>query len=134
MISTISPGEQRYLDLPAKPGDVILIPTAGQVTVQGWVDKPGAFPISPGMTVLSSIAAAGGAVFTNSATLLREQDGRKVDISLDLPKLKSGEQTDPQLQSGDVVVVERSAVGAVPYTLYFIIQKVGIGIAATPFL
>ncbi len=134
VISTISAQDQRYLDLPAKPGDVILIPTAGQVTVQGWVDKPGAFPIPPGMTVLSAIAAAGGAVFTQSATLLREQDGRKVDTSLDLPKLKSGEQTDPQVQSGDVIIVERSAVGAVPYTLYFIFQKVGIGIAAAPFL
>lgn len=134
VISTTSADDQRYLDLPAKPGDVILIPAAGQVTVQGWVDKPGAFPISPGMTVLSSIAAAGGAVFTDSATLLREQDdGRKLDIRLDISKLKSGQQRDVQVQSGDVVVVERSAVGAVPYTLYFLINKVGIGIAATPF-
>jgi polysaccharide export outer membrane protein len=133
VISTTSAADQRYLDLPAKPGDVILIPTAGEVTVQGWVDKPGAFHISPGMTVLSSIAAAGGAVFTNSATLLREQDnGQKTDIPIDLAKVKSGAQPDVQVQSGDVVVVERSAIGAIPYTFYFLVQKVGIGIAATP--
>jgi protein involved in polysaccharide export with SLBB domain len=133
VISTTSAQDQRYLELPARPGDVVLIPAAGQVTVQGWVDKPGAFMISPGMTVLSSIAAAGGAVFTNSATLLRQQDdGRKMDVRFNLAKVKRGEQPDMQVQSGDVVVVERSPVGAIPYTLYFLVQKVGIGVAATP--
>ena len=44
IISTSRAEDQRYLELPAAPGDVIVVPAAGQVTVQGWVDKPGAFP------------------------------------------------------------------------------------------
>jgi polysaccharide export outer membrane protein len=126
VINTTRAEDQRYLDLPAKPGDVIIVPAAGQVTVQGWVEKPGAFPITPGMTVLGSIAAAGGPDFSHNATLLREEDdGREIDVSLDLNKLKSGEERDVHVQSGDIVVVERSVAGAVPYALYECFQKIG---------
>jgi polysaccharide export outer membrane protein len=128
VISASSPREQRYLALPVKPGDVIIVPAAGQVTVQGWVDKGGAFPIKPGMTVLGSIAAAGGPLFSSQVTLLREQgDGRKLETHLNLTKIKSGEEPDIPVQSGDVVVVERSGAGAVPYTLYFLAQRISIG-------
>jgi polysaccharide export outer membrane protein len=128
LISLANSQDQRYLDIPAEPGDVIIVPAAGQVTVQGWVQKPGAFPVTPGLTILGSIAAAGGAQFTSSATLLREEtDGGKISIPLDLSKIKRGEQVDLPVQGGDVVIAERSAVGAVPYTLYFLINRVGFG-------
>jgi protein involved in polysaccharide export with SLBB domain len=128
VINTTRADDRRYLGLPARPGDVIIVPTAGDVTVEGWVEKPGAFVITPGMTVLGSIAAAGGAQFSNSATLVREQgNGQKLNVNLDLAKVKSGEEQDIQVQSGDVVVVERSATGAVPYALYTVFNKFGIG-------
>jgi polysaccharide biosynthesis/export protein len=134
IIDTLAANEQRYLELPAMPGDVIIVPAAGEVTVQGWVDKPGSFKITPGMTTMGAIAAAGGANFSGSATLLREgEDGRKVQIPLDLSKLKSGEQPDVQVQSGDVVVVERSALGAVPYSLYFLAEHIGMGLGFSGF-
>jgi protein involved in polysaccharide export with SLBB domain len=120
---------QHYLQLPARAGDVIIVPSAGDVTVEGWVPNPGTFKITQGMTALSAIAAAGGPQFTSSATLLREQgDGGKLDIPLDLSKLKNGTEPDVPLQGGDVVVVERSVVGAVPYSLYFLIQHFGMGL------
>jgi polysaccharide export outer membrane protein len=132
-ISTSRTEDQRYLELPAMPGDVIVVPAAGQVTVQGWVDKPGAFPITSGMTVLGSVAAAGGPDFSSAATLLRDQsDGHKMEVALDLNKMKHGEQPDPPVQGGDVVVVERSVVGAVPYSLYFLIQHIGLGLPVIP--
>jgi polysaccharide export outer membrane protein len=132
-ISTSRAEDQRYLELPAKPGDVIVIPAAGQVTVQGWVDKPGAFPITSGMTVLGSVAAAGGPLFSSAATLLRDQsDGHKLEVALDLDKMKHGEQPDLPVQGGDVVVVERSVAGAVPYSLYFVVQRIGIGLPMIP--
>ncbi len=129
VLSTTRAGDQRYLELPAMPGDVIIVPAAGEVTVQGWVDKGGAFKITPGMTATGAIAAAGGANFSGSATLLREQeDGRKLQIPLNLSDIKNGRQPDVQVQSGDVVVVERSALGAVPYTVYFLAQHIGMGL------
>jgi len=129
VISLSRPSDQRYLNLPAKAGDVILVPAAGQVTVQGWVDKPGSFPITNGMTALGAIAAAGGALFTPSATLLREQEnGTKTSIPLNISRIKGGQEPDPEVHGGDVVIVERSAAGALPYSLYTIVSKMGIGI------
>jgi protein involved in polysaccharide export with SLBB domain len=81
------------------------------------------------MTAMGSIAAAGGALFSSTATLLREQsDGSKIQVPLNLSKIKSGAQSDVQVQGGDIVVVERSALGAVPYSGYFIMQHLGIGL------
>jgi protein involved in polysaccharide export with SLBB domain len=119
---------QHYLQLPARAGDVIIVPAAGEVTVEGWVLNPGKFKITQGMTALSAVAAAGGPQFSETATLLREQgNGGKLDISLDLSKVKDGTEPDVPLQGGDVVIVERSVVGAVPYSLYFLISHIGLG-------
>jgi polysaccharide export outer membrane protein len=122
------PTDQACLDLPTRPGDVVMVPIAGQVMVQGWVKNQGAFRIIPGMTVLGAISAAGGATFSWSAELLRPESGSKQTIAkFDLTKLARGEQSDVAVQSGDVVVVERSAVGALPYALLGIFNRFGTG-------
>ena len=65
------------LDLPTRPGDVIVIPIAGEVMVQGWVKNPGAFKITPDLTILGAISAAGGALFSNSVEVIRtDPDGK----------------------------------------------------------
>ena len=126
-LDLFQPESERYRQMSARAGDVIIVPAAGDVTVQGWVEKPGAYSISPGLTVLGAIAAAGGAKFTSSATLLRESDTGKLQIRLDLSKIKHGEATDVAVQSGDVIVVNRSAIGAVPYAFYEMFSKFGTG-------
>ena len=129
VIDMSKPRSERFTQIPARPGDVVLVPLAGEVTVQGWVEKAGSFKVTTGMTVLSAIAAAGGPQFSSSATLLREQpNGGKHSIALDLSKVKSGEEPDLQVEGGDVIVVERSVVGALPYSVYFLVQHVGIGL------
>jgi polysaccharide export outer membrane protein len=121
---------QNYLDLPARPGDVLIIPAAGEVTVGGWVQSPGAYKISPGMTTLSAVSAAGGALFSYSAEILRTApDGERTRIPVDISKVQKGEQPDIPVQSGDVVMVDRSPVGAVPYALYEVFTKFGAGMA-----
>jgi polysaccharide export outer membrane protein len=122
-------GPERYLDMPVHPGDVMFVPAAGSVYVQGWVDKPGLFPITPGMTVLGSVASAGGALFTSSATLIRtEQNGARREIALNLSKIKSGQEADMPVRGGDVIIVNRSLLGALPYSVYFIINRSGLGL------
>jgi hypothetical protein len=129
LVIDLSKPSRRYMQIPARPGDVVLVPLAGEVTVQGWVEKPGSFKVTTGMTVMNAIAAAGGPQFTSSATLLREQpNGGKHSLALDLSKVKSGDQPDLPVEGGDVIVVERSVVGALPYTLYFLVQHVGLGL------
>lgn len=130
-ISTSGPA--RYLEMPVRPGDVLFVPAAGSVSVQGWVDKPGLFPITPGMSVLGSVAAAGGALFTSSATLVRpQQGGGQQQISVNLSRVKSGKDPDVPVRGGDVVIVERSVAGAVPYSLYFLINRIGLGVPIIP--
>jgi protein involved in polysaccharide export with SLBB domain len=122
------PAMRNYLDLPARPGDLLIIPAAGQVTVGGWVQNPGAFNISTGMTALSAISAAGGALFSNSAQVLRAaNDGQRSTIPVNISSVQKGEEADVPVQSGDVVMVDRSAVGALPYAAYTLLSKFGTG-------
>jgi protein involved in polysaccharide export with SLBB domain len=117
-----------FAALPARPGDVVIVPAVGEVMVQGWVANPGAFKISPGMTALGAVTAAGGQQFSSSAVVLRTgQNGDQTQLPIDLAKIKAGEEADVPVQSGDVVVVNRSAIGAVPYLVYSLFNKFGTG-------
>jgi protein involved in polysaccharide export with SLBB domain/predicted small secreted protein len=121
-------GSQRELSVPLRPGDVIIVPARGQVLVQGWVQNPGAYPITPGMTALGAITAAGGQMFSSSALVLRAgSHGERIRVPVDLSRVESGQSPDIQVQSGDVVIVEHSVAGALPYGLYFLLNKFGSG-------
>jgi protein involved in polysaccharide export with SLBB domain len=123
------PGNQACLDFPTRPGDAVMVPIAGQVMVQGWVQTPGAYHVTPGMTLLGAISAAGGATFSWTAALLRtDTDGKETFTEFSLNKLRNGDERDVAVQSGDVVVVERSALGAVPYTLFELFEHFGTGV------
>jgi protein involved in polysaccharide export with SLBB domain len=119
---------QGELDVPVRPGDVIMVPARGQVLVQGWVPNAGAYSITPGMTVLGAVTAAGGQLYSSSAVVLRAgPDGRKVRLPVNLSSVEKGTGSDIPVVSGDVVIVERSAAGALPYSLYYLFSKLGIG-------
>jgi protein involved in polysaccharide export with SLBB domain len=129
VVDLSKPANHACLDLPTRPGDVVMVPIAGQVMVQGWVRNPGAFRITPGMTVLGSVSAAGGAMFSRSAELLRtNSDGRHTATGFDLSKLAQGETPDIPVQSGDVIIVEKSVIGAIPYTLMQLFNRFGAGV------
>jgi protein involved in polysaccharide export with SLBB domain len=122
--------EEACLGLPARPGDVVVVPVAGQVMVQGWVRNAGAFPVTPGLTLLGAVSASGGAIFSWNAELLRgDTRGDKTIEEYSLTKLESGDQHDPSVQSGDVILVEKSVAGAIPFALYSLFQKFGTGLA-----
>jgi polysaccharide export outer membrane protein len=129
VISMVNSKESN-LDVPVRPGDVIMIPARGEVLVQGWVQNPGAYQITPGMTALGAVTAAGGQLFSSSAKVLRAgAHGEKFEIPVDLAKVEHGQQPDVTVQSGDVIIVARSVTGAVPYALYTMFGKFGAGLA-----
>lgn len=115
-------GNQLYLTLPARPGDVVIVPGSGDVLVDGWVETPGSYQISPGMTVRGAIAAAGGAKFaadTSAVKVIRQgKTGGPIFLSADLNKITQGEQADIPIQEGDVVAVAPSSAKLVPYGAY----------------
>jgi protein involved in polysaccharide export with SLBB domain len=101
--------------------------------VQGWVQNPGAFKITPGMTVLGAVTAAGGQLFSSSAEVLRTgASGGKTALQVNLARVERREESDLPVRSGDVVIVNRSVTGAVPYLLYELFTKFGTGMYLPP--
>ncbi len=129
-------GNQQYLSLQVRPGDVIMVPGGGQILVEGWVEKPGAYPVTPGLTVAGAVIAAGGELYpadTSAVKVIRpDRGGSKTIVSVDLQKIKHGDAPDVALQSGDIIDVSGQTSKLIPYGLYrFFSQMVNIGVGGT---
>jgi len=126
-------GSENYLNLPVRPGDVIIVPGGGEVNVIGWVQTPGHIKIISGMTVLGAIGAAGGPMYAanqHDVHLYRSlKDGSRMAVEIDLDKVRRGEQEDPAVLANDVIAVPYSSVKIGPYVLYNILARVGYGVA-----
>ncbi len=78
------------------------------VTVLGQVQKPGTFPLSPGMTLLQALSMSGG--FTSIAqksrvSLSRANQGKAVTVIVNVESIYTGSEQDIFLQSGDRIYV-----------------------------
>lgn len=129
-------GYQHYLSLAVRPGDLIIVPGGGQILVEGWVDKPGAFNVTPGLTVTGVVAAAGGLLYPaddNSVRIIRnERGGKRTFLTADLTKIKNGETSDITLQGGDIVEVSATTSRLIPYGVYeFLSSIIKIGVGGT---
>ncbi|MDR7135864.1 polysaccharide export outer membrane protein [Lysobacter niastensis] len=83
-----------------------------RITVGGAVGKPGIFPVNSRVTLVQAIALAQG--FTDVAShrnvfVFRTVDGQRQFARFDVAAIEAGEQTDPELQGEDVVMVDSSA-------------------------
>lgn len=105
-----------------RPGDVVRVPAAGSVHVDGWVDKPGSYPVTRGMTVRGALAAAGGRLFPADSSEVRVQrttgPGRQEMMVVDLNAVAAGTAPDLPLHDGDVVQVDPSTARLVPYGVW----------------
>ena len=126
-------GNQIYLSLPARPGDVIMVPGSGDVLVEGWVEKPGSYKITSGLTVLGAVAAAGGPLFAANTSSVKVihigKEGETIFFLADLEEIKHGEKPDMPVQEGDVIEVSSSTSKLVPYGLYrffFSVFRIGV--------
>ncbi len=132
--STSLTGAGKYINLPMRPGDVIVVPGGGNVMVVGWVETPGYFQVGSGLTVLGAIGAAGGPMYaanTKDITLIRSnKDGSKETIPINLEKISKGEASDLPVKANDVIDVPYSSVRIGPYVFYSILSRMGIGTPA----
>ncbi len=132
-------GSQTYLNMPVWPGDVIMFPGNEQLLVNGWVAKPGTHRITPGLTVLGAVTAAGGSLFpadTSAVRIIRTgKGGEKTFIVADLDKIKDGEEPDILVKEGDIIDVSSSTLKLVPYAFirYFSsFFRVGASVSLIP--
>jgi len=127
-LKTAMRGSAKYMNMPANPGDIIVVPGGGNVMVTGWVYKPGYFGVGSGLTVLGAVASAGGAMFaanTSEATLIRSDGvGNKVSLPVNLDKIATGEAPDIPVRANDVVDVPYSDLKIGPYVFYNILTRV----------
>ncbi|MBI3247461.1 MAG: polysaccharide biosynthesis/export family protein [Deltaproteobacteria bacterium] len=121
--------------LPVKPGDVVIVPDIGEVLVEGWVERPGSYKISPESTVTRAITAAGGLSFAADATMVKilrsDKTGAQSIIMIDVEKIKQGEAQDIPVQAGDFIEVPYSQAKVVPYGMYNLLAsmiRIGFGV------
>jgi polysaccharide biosynthesis/export protein len=85
--------------------------TSQRVTVEGAVVKPGIYPMTGKTTLLQTIALAGGldrVADPRGIIIFREIDGARKAAKFDLPAIRAGNDEDPVVAGGDVVVVDQS--------------------------
>lgn len=135
--STSLTGGGNYLNLPVRPGDVIVVPGGGQVMVVGWVQRPGHFDVGSGLTVLGAIGEAGGPMYaaeTKSITLIRNgKNGIKASQSVNLDKIMQGKESDVPVEANDVIDVPYSNWRIGPFVFYSVVSKIGVAAPMIPY-
>jgi len=112
----------RLRNPPAYPGDVVSIAPAGSVLVDGWVEKPGSYPISRGLTVRGALAAAGGHSFPADRRHVAVKrvlaSGEDRSFLIDIEAVAEGLVPDVPVTDGDVIRLSASPGRLVPWGVW----------------
>lgn len=123
------------LNLTMMSGDVVNVPRAGVVYVEGSVKKPGAYRLREAMTLTQAISAAGGPdeklANRGGTRLFRRGDhGDRQEVPIDIGAIDNGKAEDLRLAENDVVVVPMS----IPkYVVDRFIGGIGMGLSVPLF-
>jgi polysaccharide export outer membrane protein len=95
------------------PGDTVQVSRAGLVYVIGAVVRPGGFPVDPaqGLTVVQALSLAWGPnqnAAAGKALLIREQNGGRTMITLNLKRMIHGQEPDQPVHDRDILFVPDS--------------------------
>lgn len=112
-VKALERGDQLH-NIPILNGDYIYIPSqeSGKITVLGEVFQPDCFPYQANLTLLQSIALAGGLKETNSNMVKVIRGGLKnpVVFNINVKDLQLGRAMDFALRPRDIVFVPRDAI------------------------
>jgi polysaccharide export outer membrane protein len=81
------------------------------VTVEGAVNRPGVVPIKGKLSLVQLVAISGGLnndLYDKNITVFRMVNGERTSSVYDIDEIRAGKAADPELRSGDVVVVDNS--------------------------
>lgn len=101
-----------------RAGDSIFVPQNDMVFVSGQVEKPGAYPWKPDMTITSAIVEAGDRTFVASRTIRvyrRDAEGHQQMTKYSLSDLQKN-KVDNRVLPGDIIHVSHSILN-IPYTV-----------------
>lgn len=81
-----------------------------RITLLGEVQKPGSFPVSPGLTLIQAVSMAGGLTSIANKEQVRltrmAKDGTTNTVVLDISAITEGDAPDIPLQPGDRIYVK----------------------------
>jgi len=83
-----------------------------QVTVEGELKQPGIYPIKGPTTLLDAVALGQGesaVASTKRVYIIRQINGQRMAAVFNLDAIRKGDEADPAILGGDVVVVGHSA-------------------------
>ena len=89
--------------------------TRRTVTVDGSVKTAGSYQVYGPMTLMQAVAQAGGVADDANArrvAVFRQIGGKRQAAAFDLTSIRRGEQPDPAVYPGDIVVVDGSRIKA----------------------
>jgi polysaccharide biosynthesis/export protein len=89
----------------------ILSATGSNITIEGAVRKPGLYPNFGKMSLLQAVAVGGGLEATANAKrvfVFRQVGGKRMVAGFDLTTIRTGQEPDPEIYRGDIIVVQGS--------------------------
>jgi polysaccharide biosynthesis/export protein len=90
--------------------------TRRNLTVDGSVRQPGMYPVNGPMTLIQAIALARGtddSANPRRVAIFRQIEGKRMAAAFDLVSIRRGQMDDPEVYSGDIIVVDGSNVRAI---------------------
>jgi len=99
--------ENSYIDKQIfKQINVVIVAESEEFYVRGEVRLPGKYPLTPGMTLLRAVVAAGGYTEFANPRKITVKRGDKVD-TYDTKRIESLQDQDPVIDPDDIIVVDR---------------------------
>jgi polysaccharide export outer membrane protein len=89
--------------------------TARVVTVDGAVRESGSFPVAGPMSLIQAVALAKGTTEEANprrVAVFRTIQGQRQAAAFDLTAIRRGQEPDPQIYPGDIIVVDGSGIKA----------------------
>jgi polysaccharide export outer membrane protein len=115
LVLASNPGSynDKTLNQPLEPGDVINVPQAGMFFVDGAVRSPGSFPLGRRFTLTQALAIAGGMdrdLSSSEVSIYRKTGSHEIQtISVNFDEILAGKAVDPPIESDDVIIVPISS-------------------------
>lgn len=106
---------ERYLQNP-DVSVAVKSSTRNNITVDGSVRQPGMFPVTGPVTLIQAIAMARGtddSANPRRVAIFRQIEGKRMAAAFDLTSIRRGENEDPRVYAGDIIVVDGSRVRAI---------------------